>query len=133
MYAKFFMLRASDAAAIYAVQSVLVLVGLWLQSRMARYVGAAYYLFVAGATVYGLTLLSKPIVNVGIVSIVTTAVLGLVAASILVLSKPFAREFAAEREKRPAYKKILLNAYTALIALAAAAATLADIVHLFSR
>jgi uncharacterized membrane-anchored protein len=111
---------------------VLVLVDLWLQSRMARYVGAAYYLFVAGATVYGLASLSRLIVNVGIVSIVTAAVLGLVAASILVLSKSFAREFAAERENRPAYKKFLLHAYTALIVIAVVVATVNDIVSIAS-
>jgi hypothetical protein len=47
-YAKLFMPQASDGAAVYAGGSVLVRVGLWLQSRMARYVGAVYYLFVAG-------------------------------------------------------------------------------------
>jgi hypothetical protein len=59
--------------------------------------------------------------------IVTAAVLGLVAASTLVLSNSFAREFAAEREKRPAYKKLFLNVYIALIALATAVATWNDI------
>jgi hypothetical protein len=63
---------------------------------------------------------------------VTAAVLGLVAASILVGSRPFAREFAAERENRPAYKKLLLHAYTALIVIAAVAATVNDIVHIAS-
>jgi hypothetical protein len=56
----------------------------------------------------------------------------LAAALILVFSGPFAREFAAEREKRPAYKKYLLNAFTVMIVMAAGAATLIDIVALFS-
>jgi hypothetical protein len=131
-YAKLLMPQASSGAAVYAGGSVLVLVGLWLQSRMTRYVGAAYYLFEAGTTIYGLARLSKPIVNVGVVSIVTAAVLGLVAASILLLSKRFAREFATERENRPVYKKFLLHAYTALIVIAAVAATVNDIVNIAS-
>jgi uncharacterized membrane-anchored protein len=65
-------------------------------------------------------------------SIVTAAVMGLVAASILVLSKPFAREFRAERENRPVYKKLLLHAYTALIVIAAVVATVNDIVSIAS-
>jgi hypothetical protein len=50
----------------------------------------------------------------------------------LVVSRPFAREFAAEREKRSAYKKYLLNAFTVAIVMAAGAAALIDIVALFS-
>jgi len=67
-------------------------------------------------------------VNVGVVWAATMAVLSLPAASILIFSKSFAREFAAEREKRPPYKKYLLHAFTLLIVLAVAAATLVDIV-----
>jgi len=61
------------------------------------------------------------------------AVLSLAAASILIFSKSFASEFAAEREQRPPYKKYLLHAFTFVIVLAVAAATLVDIVSFIQR
>ena len=33
----------NDAIAIYAVAAVVILIGLWLLSRIARYAGAAFY------------------------------------------------------------------------------------------
>jgi hypothetical protein len=84
--------------------------------------------FSAGVVAFTLWDFGKP-VHVGVVWAVIMAVLSLAAALILIFSKPFAREFAAEREKRPPYKKYLLHAFTFVIVLAAAAATLIDIVN----
>jgi len=50
---------------------------------------------------------------------------------ILVFSKPFAREFAAEREKRPVYKKYLLHTFTLVVVVAAAGAALIDVLAFF--
>jgi hypothetical protein len=113
--------------AIYAVAAVVILIGLWLLSRIARYAGAAFYFLVAGVVAVTLWDFAKP-VNVVVVWALTTAVLSLSAALILVFSKPFAREFAAEREKRPPYKKYLLHVFTFVVVLAVAAAILIDIV-----
>jgi hypothetical protein len=112
---------------LYAVAAVVILIGLWLLSRIARYAGAAFYFLVAGVVIFTLWGFAKP-VNAGVVWAVTTAVLSLAAALILVFSKPFAREFAAAREKRPPYKKYLLHAFTFVVVLAVAAAILIDIV-----
>jgi hypothetical protein len=71
-------------------------------------------------------------VHAGAIWGATIGVLGLAATLILVFSRPFAREFAAEREKRSAYKKYLLSAFTVAIVMAAGAAALIDIVALFS-
>ena len=85
---------------IYAVAAVVILIGLWLLSRIARYAGAAIYFLSAGVVAFTLWDFAKP-AHVGVVWAVTVAVPSLAAALILVFSKPFAREFAAEREKRP--------------------------------
>jgi uncharacterized membrane-anchored protein len=82
---------------------------------------------VAGVVAFTLWDFAKPL-NVVVVWAITTAVLSLAAALILVFSKPFAREFAAEREKRPPYKKYLLHVFTFVVVLAVAAAILIDIV-----
>jgi hypothetical protein len=84
----------------------------------------ALYFLSAGVVAFTLWDFAKP-VHVGVVWALTMAVLNLAAALILVFSKPFAREFAAAREKRPPYKKYLLHA---LIVLVTAAAALIDIV-----
>ena len=131
IYVQWYLPRLGAGSAIYAVGAILVLVGLWLQSRMARYVGAAFYFFSAGVAAFALW--GGKQVNVGVVWAATMAVLSLPAASILIFSKSFAREFAAEREQRPSYKKYILHAYTFVIVLAVAAATLVDIVIFVQR
>jgi hypothetical protein len=128
IYVQWYLPRLGAGSAIYAVGATLVLVGLWLQSRMARYVGAAFYFFSAGVAAFALW--GGTQVNAGVVWAATMAVLSLAAASILIFSKPFAIEFAAEREKRPPYKKYLLHAFTFVVVLAAARAILIDIVTL---
>ena len=128
IYSRWYLLHPRNDA-IYAVAAVVILIGLWLLSRIARYAGAAFYFLVAGVVAFTLWGFAKP-VNVAVVWAVTTAVLSLAAALILIFSKPFAREFAAEREKRPPYKKYLLHAFTFVVVLATAFAALNDIVTL---
>src|SRR6266704_3329207 len=90
-YTQWYVPRLGYGVAIYAVGAVLVLVGLWLQSRIARYVGAAFYCFSAGVAAFALW--GGKEVNVGVAWAVALAVLSLAAASILIFSKSFAREF----------------------------------------
>ena len=45
IYVQWYLPRLGHGSAVYAVGAMLVLVGLWLQSRIARYVGAAFYFF----------------------------------------------------------------------------------------
>lgn len=116
----------ADGSLIYAIGATLVLVGIWLQSRIARYAGAAFYALSAGVSAYALWLATQ--VNIGSVWAATLVVLGTAGVLILIFSKPFAREFAAEREKRPSYKRYLLHAFTLVIVLAVAAGALVDIV-----
>jgi hypothetical protein len=127
IYLRWYLPGIGNDIAIYAVAAVVVLIGLWLLSRIARYAGAAFYFFSAGVVAFTLWDFGKP-VHVGVVWAVIMAVLSLAAALILIFSKPFAIEFAAEREKRPPYKKYLLHAFTLVIVLAFAAAALIDIV-----
>src|SRR5467141_3099363 len=127
MYSRWYLPHLGNGIEIYAVAAVVILIGLWLLSRIARYAGAAFYFLSAGVVAFTLWDFAKP-VHIGVVWALTMAVLSLAAALILVFSKPFAREFAAEREKRPPYKKYLPQAFTFAIVLAVAAATLIDIV-----
>jgi uncharacterized BrkB/YihY/UPF0761 family membrane protein len=124
IYVQWYLPRLGDGSAIYAAGATLVLVGLWLQSRMARYVGAAF--FFGG---------SRRLCAVGCQTGERWRRVGRYdggaesgPASILVFSRSFARAFAAAREKRPPYKKYLLHAFTFMIVLAVAAGALIDIV-----
>lgn len=130
LYSHWYLPRLEDDVAIHAIAALVILAGIWLFSRIARYAGAAFYFLSAGAAALALWEFAGP-VNVGAVWGVAIAVLGLAAAVILVFSKPFAREFAAERERRPAYKKLLLNAFTIVVVAAAGAAVLIDVLAFF--
>jgi hypothetical protein len=117
---------------IHEVASVLVLIGLWLTSRIARYAGAAYYFLTVVSAVYAPFKVVKLVVNLTVMWAVAAAILSLVALLVLLFSKRFAAEFAAERENQPAYKRLLRHAYVGLIAIAVVFATLNDIVRLIS-
>jgi hypothetical protein len=130
LYSHWYLPRLEDGVAIHAVAALVILAGLWLFSRIARYAGAVFYFLSAGAAALALWEFAGPM-HVGAAWGVATAVLGLAAAAILVFSKPFAREFAVERERRPAYKKYLLHAFTLVIVLVAAAGLLIDVLALF--
>jgi hypothetical protein len=123
-----------ESVAIYFLVAVAVSVGLWLQSRIARNLGAVLYFLFAGAAAFPfLGFGGTPGISVNTLWVVAMGILSLAVASILVFSKPFAREFAVELEKRPPYKKRLLKAYAVLIVLAVGAAILIDFVNLASK
>ncbi len=66
VYAQWYVPRLGYGIAIYAVGALVILAGLWLQSRIARYAGAAIYLLCGGAAVFALWGFDKP-VNVTVV------------------------------------------------------------------
>ena len=80
--------------AIYILAALIILLGLWLLSRIARYAGAAFYMLCAGSIVVTLWGFAKP-VSVALVWAVAMGMLSLAAALIQVFSKRFAREFCS--------------------------------------
>jgi hypothetical protein len=132
LYSRWYLPQLADGAAFHAIAALVTLVGLWLFSRIVRYAGAVFYLLSAGAAVLALWSFAGP-VHIGAVWAAAMAILSLAGAAILVFSKPFAREFAAERERRPAYKKYLLYAFTLVIGVAAGRAALIDVLAFVQR
>lgn len=130
LYVRWYMPHLGYDITIYILAALIILLGLWLLSRIARYAGAAFYMLCVGSIVAALWGLAKP-VNVVVVWAIAMGMLSLAAAFTQVFSKRFAREFAAEREKRPLYKKYLLHAFTFVIISVAAAGALVDIVTFF--
>lgn len=132
LYSRWYLPQLEDGAAFYAIAALVTLVGLWLFSRIVRYASAVFYLLSAGTTVLALWGFAGS-VHIGVVWAAAMAILSLAGAAILVFSKPFAREFAAERERRPAYKKYLLHAFTLVIVVAAGRAALIDVLAFVQR
>src|SRR5262245_9108438 len=110
--------RYLNGIGIYVAASVAVFLGLWLLSRVARSAGVVFYLLSAGAVAVPLLSSWKTLVmSIGLLWSITMGVLSLGTALVLIGSKSFVREFEAECEKRPAYKKHLLRALAILIAV----------------
>lgn len=132
-YALWYFPSDANRVGIYVFVAAAVSIGLWLQSKIARSVGAVFYLISAGAVAWPLAFDRNIAMSIGTVWAVTMGVLSLVAALIFIFSKRLSEELSLEREKRTNFKKYLLNAFIILIVLAALAVTLNDIVNLASK
>ena len=121
---------------VFWVTAPLVPFGLWLQSNFARYGGAAFMLLVAGSLFWPLFSTSMALTTrqpLLALLFVITAVLNLLTATILLLSRKFGTEFAAERKHQPSYKIYLRRGLLAVIVGAMVVATAIDIVRLASN
>ena len=76
IYLRWYLPHLDNDIAIYAVAAVVILIGLWLMSRIARYAGAAFYFLSAGVVAFALWGFAKP-VHIGVVWAAIMAVLTL--------------------------------------------------------
>jgi hypothetical protein len=102
-----------------------IVLGLWLHSNAVRYLGALWFVVTVGAIVWPLFANEKVVFSVAVVCMLVLAVLCLMAAYILLLSRQFAEEFRHQRETEPEYKATLRK--TALIVILAAVVVLTAI------
>lgn len=107
-----------------------ILIGLWIQSDVARYLGAVWYLVLVASVFWPLFTLDKVNWNFVAILFLVSGALGLFVSYILLLSKQFTTEFRHERETQPKYKKHLGKIIIGVAALAALIATMNDIYHL---
>jgi hypothetical protein len=110
-----------------------VLIGLWLQSRAARYLGAMWLLVSVGVLIWMLFATHKVVFNFSAVLVFLVGTLSLIAAYILLFSKKFRSEFARLEKMQPDYKRVLRRALTALVISVFVIAIINDIHHLFLR
>ena len=110
-----------------------VLIGLWLQSRAARYLGAMWLLVSVGVLIWMLFATHKVVFNFSAVLVFLVGTLSLIAAYILLFSKKFRSEFARLEKIQPDYKRVLRRALTALVISVFVIAIINDIHHLFLR
>jgi hypothetical protein len=124
--------RALQASAIRVLIPLALLLGIWLQSNIARYLGAIWLLISAGFVIWPLFSSTAGDWRWVLWAFVLVA-LSLVLAYILVGSKKFAEEFASLREKQPQYKKALKRLLAIVLIAAAAFIIYNDILHLAAR
>lgn len=115
---------------------LLIPIGLWLTSNLARYGGAVFMVVWAGSMIW-------PVLSSGMVFQATrvpltlfylfSAALSLLTAAILVLSKKFATEFADEQKHGPKYKNYLWFGLLIAIFASMIIATFNDIINLASK
>ena len=110
-----------------------VLIGLWLQSHAARYLGAMWLLVSVGVLIWMLFAAHKVAFNFAAVLVFLSNVLSLIAAYILLFSKKFKSEFERLEKMQPYYKQGLSRALIALVISVFVVAIINDIYHLFFR
>src|SRR6266576_1848210 len=76
-----------------------VLIGLWLQSHAARYLGAMWLLVSVGVLIWMLFATHKVVFNFSAVLVFLVGTLSLIASYILLFSKKFKSEFARLRSE----------------------------------
>ena len=100
----------SDSAVItFCIISLIVPLGLWVQSSVVRYASAAFMMLVAGSLLWpvlsngiALGMARAPVLTL---VFVVWAVLNLLTAAILLFSRRFRVEFVDERKRQPTYKR----------------------------
>jgi hypothetical protein len=108
-----------------------VLIGLWVQSHAARYLGAMWLLVSVGVLIWMLFAAHKVAFNFAAVLVFLSGALSLIASYILLFSKKFISEFARQEKLQPDYKRDLRRALIALVILVFVVAIINDIYHLF--
>jgi hypothetical protein len=122
-----------NSVVIRFLMALIIVFGIWVQSIIIRYLGAAWLTFAAASAFWPLFVADRIVVDVWLIALITTGVLSLVTAFILVFSKNFSAEFTHEREVQPKYKGHLRWILFAVIAGLAVVATLQDIWRLILR
>lgn len=124
-----------ELAGFFAVRSLLVLVvvlGLWVTSNFVRYAGAILLLTIFAAVLWSFITAKTEAYGVIGTWVMTGQSMILFFSFSMLFSKTFSKEFYAERESQPGYKRALRTAIVATILLAITAATLYDVYNLIA-
>ena len=122
-------LQASNALIVRVAIDFTVAFGIWVQSPVVRYVGAAWLLFSAASMVWTLRT-ADLVISVPLVLFLLIAFLCLITLVTLVFSKTFSEEFFHQRKSQPAYKKGLKRVVFSVVLTVMAVGTLVGIYRL---
>jgi hypothetical protein len=132
LYAAYIRSSLTGSLAIYAGIALTLAFGLWVQSKIARYLGALLCWVSAAAVAWPIVSGNKPVLSIGLVWVISLGLLSVAIGYVLLFSKTFATEFSYERANQPRYKALLRNGVLVVLGIAAMIATAIDIVHLAS-
>jgi hypothetical protein len=118
---------ADDLSLVRSTISVAIVVGLWLISNIARYLGAAWYAAIAVMVVYEAAINEHIDNKFSTYWVFALGLMCIAAVCLLVVSKDFAAEFRALRETRPAWKATLGRLTTVVLVTWVVIATGIDI------
>jgi len=110
--------------------TLLLLFGLWVQSDVARYLGAVWLLISVGTIIWPLLTVNKVIFSFPTILVFVSGALNLLVSYIL-LTKRFTTEFVHQQNTQPKYKGALKRAFIVVLILAVVFVTLNDVYHLF--
>ena len=110
--------------------TLVILFGLWVQSKVARYFGAVWFLVLVGLIVWPLFTTGNVIFSPALIPLVFWGALCLIVSYILAFSKTFTAEFLHQKETQSAYKRTLAKAFIIIVILVVVILTLNDIYHL---
>ena len=110
--------------------TLLLLFGLWVQSDVARYLGAVWLLISVGTIIWPLLTVNKVIFSFATILVFVSGALNLLVSYIL-LTKRFTTEFVHQQNTQPKYKGALKRAFIVVLILAVVFVTLNDVYHLF--
>jgi len=130
LYLFYFSSDVANRATIRVLAALLVLLGLWLLSRITRYLGAVWLLFSAGVVVWQMFSIGRIVFVPALVWGIVLAAFSVALCWLLLFSKQFGIEFSERRRTEPRYKAMMRRTATAIVVLAAILATAIDIVHL---
>lgn len=123
--------RLAEGVVVRVIFPLVILFGLWIQSKVIRYVGAVWLIFAAGSVIWPLVASKGLVLSFPLILLLIVAVLDLVAAYLMLLSKSFSSEFARLRETQPKYKSTIRTGVLVVIVIVAVIATFNDVYHLF--
>ena len=99
LYVKPYNLESSNSLLIRSAIDFAVVFGIWVQSAVARYLGALWLLFVAASTFWPLAANSHLAASIPLFLFLIEGTISLVACVILIFSTTSAEEFSRKRKK----------------------------------
>jgi hypothetical protein len=110
-----------------------ILIGLWVQSHAARYLGSIWLLFSVGVLIWFLFTSQNVALNFAAFLVFLVAALSVISSYIILFSKHFRSEFARQEKRQPDYKRVLSKTLSALVILLFIVASLNDIHRFFFK
>jgi len=120
----------SFGAALRLAAAILLALGLWLVSSIARYLAGAWSLATIASVGWAMFGSGKVAAGPGLYWMILLCALSFTLAYVLLVSRKFASEFAELRTSRPKYKIVLGRLLLIALVAAALVATANDIYQL---